>query len=725
MADTFAKARSPLREMFARLTGTRSASGVDNRTSAARDRAAATTIAVVPRAFAELPARERLKWLGWILAGLGLLALVIGIWMLRSIAAGAAAISAATQMQTLSQRIAKSSQQVLVGAPEAANELAESRTQFDQLAAALAAGGAVGSLAVPATTGAPLGPLDAVRVLWKTTSANAETVLKYRQNLTEISRSVRLINDRNPELLDIAEQIVALKLQTNSGVRELSLSGQLVMLTQRMAKNANALLAADILDPESSFELQRDAQTFRQGVSAMLNGSDSPRIAPTRDPETQEKLRELDTNFRGFQAAVATIINNLQSLIGAKDAARALVADSGRLLTATGVLAQAYQTQLAGRRWAYLLLGLVILAALATVLLMARAFREDSERRAVEAAQQADEAARQNRQNQEAILRLMNEMSAVADGDLTVRATVTEDITGAIADSVNYTVEELRALVGRINGAAEEVAKATRNTRANSDRLLAEADTQSRQIQDASSAVLRMARAITDVSTNATRSVTVARQSLSAAEQGAAAAQNSIAGMNEIRGQIQETSKRIKRLGESSQQIGEIVEIISDITERTQVLALNAAIQAASAGEAGRGFTVVAEEVQRLAERSAESTRQIAGLVKTIQSDTYDAVGAMERSTQGVVEGARLSDGAGQALTQIGEVSTRLANLIEEIASTAQHQANAAGAVAGSMQEILAINKQTSEGTRATAHSVDQLSELAAQLRASVANFRI
>ena len=212
---------------------------------------------------------------------------------------------------------------------------------------------------------------------------------------------------------------------------------------------------------------------------------------------------------------------------------------------------------------------------------------------------------------------------------------------------------------------------------------------------------------------------------MAAAEQGAAAVENAISGMNEIRAQIQETSKRIKRLGESSQQIGEIVELISDITERTQVLALNAAIQAASAGEAGRGFTVVAEEVQRLAERSAEATRQIAAIVKTIQTDTLDAVSAMERSTQGVVQGARLSDAAGQALTEIGEVSTRLSGLIEDISVTAQSQAQAAGKVATGMQEILAINKQTTEGTKQTATSVGELAELASELKASVANFKV
>ena len=209
------------------------------------------------------------------------------------------------------------------------------------------------------------------------------------------------------------------------------------------------------------------------------------------------------------------------------------------------------------------------------------------------------------------------------------------------------------------------------------------------------------------------------------AKKGTQAVQDSIKGMNEIRNQIQETSKRIKRLGESSQEIGEIVELISDITEQTNVLALNAAIQAASAGDAGRGFTVVAEEVQRLAERSGEATKQIAAIVKTIQTDTQDAVAAMERSTQGVVEGARLSDSAGTALTEIDRVSRRLAELIEQIASSTSREATLANEVADNIQHIFAGTEQTGEGTRATAQQVRELSSMAEELRESVARFKI
>ena len=319
----------------------------------------------------------------------------------------------------------------------------------------------------------------------------------------------------------------------------------------------------------------------------------------------------------------------------------------------------------------------------------------------------------------------MNELQTVAEGDLTQEATVTEDITGAIADSVNYTVEELRLLVGNVQNTATRVAQTTADVDTTSTQLLAASNEQLHEIRETGRSVVEMAARITEVSVQAQESASVARQSRQAAEGGLLAVQNAIGGMNSIRDQIQETSKRIKRLGESSQEIGEITELISDITEQTNVLALNAAIQAASAGEAGRGFSVVAEEVQHLAERSADATRQIAALVKAIQGDTQSAVAAMERSTQGVVEGAKLSDSAGAALTEIDQVSRRLTELIEEISRSTSREAGLANIVAGNIQHIFAVTEQTGEGTRATAAQVRELSKMAHELRQSVSRFKI
>jgi twitching motility protein PilJ len=676
--------------------------------------------------------RSRMQLLIILLVGLFLAITAVGLLAIRTTNHGTAYVGAAGQMRMLSQRLAKESQQGLQGNAEAFARLKKSRDEFAGLVEALGSGGMVGGAEVPTSGEAVRPALDRVAQLWQKTDKNIALVLSQQKSLISLGNAVKAINTNNPVLLDLAEQVSALKLQSQAGSREISLAGQLVMLTQRMAKNANALLASDVIDPEVTFLLGKDSNTFRDIVAGLMKGSDALRVSATRDAETAEKLKELDAAYVEYRQAVNSILGSLQPLVNAKAAGRSVVVDSEALLTAADELGLAYESELGATRWNYLAMAVALLAAIGVVLFMGKAYRDETGRRTAEQVRLREDAERlrseaesQNKANQEAILRLMNEMGSLADGDLTVQATVTEDITGAIADSVNYTIEELRVLVGRINSAAAQVTSATESAQATSVKLLQAAERQSKEIQEAGASVLKMARAINEVSASASKSVSVARQSLSAAQKGQEAVTNSITGMGEIREQIQETAKRIKRLGESSQEIGEIVELIGDITEQTNVLALNAAIQAASAGEAGRGFTVVAEEVQRLAERSAEATKQIAAIVKTIQTDTHDAVAAMEKSTVGVVEGAKLSDAAGQALSEIGEVSRRLAQLIEEISVTAQAQAQAAGHVATTMQDILSVTKQTTEGTKQTAVSVGQIAKLAQELKGSVANFKI
>ncbi|GAB4290963.1 MAG: hypothetical protein Kow0083_03950 [Methylophaga sp.] len=336
-----------------------------------------------------------------------------------------------------------------------------------------------------------------------------------------------------------------------------------------------------------------------------------------------------------------------------------------------------------------------------------------------------DEMELQNRHNQDAILRLLDEMGDLADGDLTVSATVTEDITGAIADSVNYTIDALRSLVEQINSTTLQVASAAQETQATALHLTDASEHQAQQITEVSSAITQMAGSIEQVSENASLSSEVAKQSVSLAIQGNAAVKKSIHGMDTIREQIQETSKRIKRLGESSQQIGDIVELINDIAEQTNILSLNAAIQAAMAGEAGRGFAVVADEVQRLAERSSNATRQIDALVKTIQSDTSEAISSMEQSTSEVVAGARLSQDAGASLEQIEAVSHQLAELINNITANAKQQAAAAVSTSESMNVIQEITMQTATGTNESAAAIGRLLDLTNELRKSVSGFKL
>jgi twitching motility protein PilJ len=508
------------------------------------------------------------------------------------------------------------------------------------------------------------------------------------------------------------------------------------MLAQRIGKSAGEILggdaAGDAAGSDAAALLGKDLDALRDTAQGLLNGSAELRLTAQRDGPARERLQQLLGQHEQLRGEAAPILGNLQGLAAARQAQAAIAGDAEPLRRGLETLQQALAggSGLGGLNALLGVLGLALMVVAGVGLLLLfvsdqTARSQVLEAQRLEAERQEQEAKRVNDANQAAILRLMNELQTVAEGDLTQQATVTEDITGAIADSVNYTVEELRSLVSQVQTTVARVTDTTEQVEQTSTELLAASTEQLREIRDTGESVLQMAGRINDVSAQAQQSAQVARQSLQASESGLQAVQNSIGGMNSIRDQIQETSKRIKRLGESSQEIGEITELIGDITEQTNVLALNAAIQAASAGEAGRGFSVVAEEVQRLAERSGDATRQIAAIVRTIQTDTQDAVAAMERSTQGVVEGARLSDAAGAALADIDRVTRELAELIERIAEQASREATSANVVAENIQHIFAVTEQTSAGTRSTAQMVRELSRSAEELKASVARFKV
>ena len=671
------------------------------------------------------------------------LALVAGAFFVWLNASQSALVS--TQVQIAgdvlmhSQRIGKAAPNAIQGNVEAFKQLENSRKEINSDLNILLKGGNYQGRNVDKAAAAFEPVLMETAKSWQNSNKASETILLRRKELTGFGQTLQKLNGLSPVLLELTEQISTLKVQGGGSAREISASGQLVMLTQRLGRSANEFLTSEGVNPETAFLLGKDTNTFRDLVDGFLKGSEVLRLSMSKDADTRDKLEELQKTFVDYQGSVSSILGNLQNFIAAKQSEQLLFNENEELKDKLTKLQKAYtseQDSVSISFWLMLVSAAVALLAavgIALVLLQdsrnrakeANERQKDTAAQMMQAQQQEVEAKAANDQNQAAILRLMNELQEVADGDLTVQATVSEDITGAIADSVNYTVEELRGLVGRVTNTAEQVTAASNQAQNISNDLLDASEQQSREISDAGQIVLAMAAEITDVSRSANESAEVARQSVVAAEQGAHAVENAISGMNEIREQIQETSKRIKRLGESSQEIGEITELISDITEQTNVLALNAAIQAASAGEAGRGFSVVAEEVQRLAERSAEATKQIGALVRTIQTDTHDAVAAMEKSTQGVVEGAKLSDAAGTALSEIRSVSNRLAELIQGISLATEQQATSANGVAQNIQHILTITEQTQSGTQQTADSIKQLAMLAEELKNSVSRFRV
>lgn len=624
-----------------------------------------------------------------------------------------------TEMQMLSQRIARSAGQAVQGNVQAFDTLDSAYKKFDANLMLLIEGGS----GLPSSSGQPAEILKDIRKVWDASFRpnnrvpTVQTILDNKQVIATVTQSVNAINTNDAKLLEQTQQLVSVLRDNGATAHEIDLAQQLVLLTQRMAKNANAMLAGEVINPEVVFLLGKDTNTFRETIQGFLEGSDELRLAAARSAEVKDKLQEIKTLFKEFETVVSTFSRNMQNLVKSRYANQTIFKESETLLNESIRLAEAYQSQVGGII-AVIFEVLFIVGALYSLYLLIRVYGAEAQRRRLE-------SERENKRNQEAILRLLNEMSDLADGDLTVKASVTEDLTGAIADSMNYTIDELRKLIYGINKATEQVTLATQQAQATSNELLAAAQRQSEEIVGTNSKVQDMARSISETTNSAVESARVAEQSLTAAEKGTQAVENQIKGMNEIREQIQETAKRIKRLGESSQEIGEIVELISDITEQTNVLALNAAIQAASAGEAGRGFTVVAEEVQRLAERSAEATKQIGAIVKTIQSDTHDAVAAMEVSTQGVVEGAKLSDAAGKALQEIGQVSRELAERIQSISARTVEQREVAESVSQSMNDILNITEQTTAGTKQTAVSIGQLIGLAAELKGSVAGFKL
>ena len=600
---------------------------------------------------------------------------------------------------------------------EARAALSGKAKAFDALVASRAVVTSARSrLAADETASAAARRLGADAALWQRIERSLDSLLASRASLDELDAA-------RAEVLALAPDLLA------------------------AAGNVSSVLPADELainQPHlERFELT--VQTLRQEVRAF--GPDADADAVQRIGDAEQYLAQFIRGLRGEDATLGLVAVGGRAPPGAlvaaddlRERARRAIATVGKAaepLTAAGAAADELDAAAAELLSRYsgtdlgsttvvgagiaerLPLLLTVAALVITALMMFVYHRARDFRRA------AEMQAEQNERNQQAILRLLDELSSLADGNLTVQATVTEDITGAIADSINYAIDALRELVTTVNDSSILVDAAAKQTEGTARHLVRAAETQAKQAAAASESTARMAISIEEVSGNAERCSDVARHSVEVAHKGGEAVRRTIAGMNTIRETIQDTSKRIKRLGESSQEIGNIVELIEEIAEQTNILALNASIEASRAGEASRGFAVVADEVQKLAERSAGATKKIEVLVSTIQSDTNEAVMSMERSTTDVVGGALLAENAGAALDEIEQVSHQIASLVQNISSSSKEQTSVAGAITKNMGVLREISAKTTESTAATSAAISKLSELASQLRRTVAGFTL
>ncbi|RDS84650.1 methyl-accepting chemotaxis protein [Dyella monticola] len=627
-----------------------------------------------------------------------------------------------TQIQVLSQQTAKYALEASGGNSDSFAELENARDAIDSSVQRLVKGDAKTGMKPYADknvtpTGRSVSKLadawsqldgDIGKIL-----SNKAVVLDSSQRADDLSKQLPLLNSNMEQVVNILQQ------RKGSSADEMLGASRQMLLADRIIRRVQEVLQGGDSAQASADGLSRDAQSYGEVLQGLLQGNQSMGVQQLGDANARKILSEMQGDWQKLSDPVSKLVAAANNLAEVKSAGNQASLDSQNVLLRANDLSEQIGL-LPVRRlfpnvwWGVIGAGGAVAFAILLVIQLVgdqrRRFRESTEL---------------NQRNQEAIMRLLDEMGSLAEGDLTVKTTVSEDITGAIADSVNYAIDELRTLVTTINETSEQVSSSAQETQTTARHLADAAKAQAHRISTATTAINQIASSMDDVSKNSAESADVAERSVQIASRGAEVVRETISGMDSIRDQIQETSKRIKRLGESSQEIGSIVELINDIAEQTNILALNAAIQAASAGEAGRGFAVVADEVQRLAERSASATKRIETLVQTIQSDTNEAVNSMEQTTAEVVAGARKAEDAGSALGDIERVSHDLSALIQNISAAARQQSIAATDISQSMNAIQEITSQTSQGASQTAESIGYLAQLASDLRRSVAHFKL
>lgn len=622
----------------------------------------------------------------------------------------------ASQQQVISQQIAVNALAAAAGQAQAFDRLSADQNRFIANLEKYNNGDARRNLPpLPEQFGVEYANLKAS---WSEYDKNVATVVAAKTSIATVSDYVIQINESLPELMSLSDAVVVELVKTEAPRNSIAVAARQRILILSIEHSLNQILNEGEVVMAAADRFATDAAQVETLLLAMIEGNPELGIRKfTGEPVVGSLLQFADL-YSVVRKNVQEILDNSSQIFKVHEAALKIQAISPRLLATTDELLAAIQRgdkrdeifQLIGFGFG----GFSLLLLVLLIIIITR-----------ESQQSLAESLEQNDKNQRAILRLLDEMTNLADGDLSTHTTVTEDITGAIADSVNYSIDALRDLVGTINSSANQVRTAVRKTQNTTGQLAEASDAQASQITAASSAITVISQSMSQVSERAADSAEVARKSVSIAHKGGETVRQTIEGMEIIREQIQETSKRIKRLGESSQEIGDIVNLITEISDQTNILALNAAIQASMAGEAGRGFAVVADEVQRLAERTGDATKQIEALVKTIQADTNEATVSMEQSTTNVVKGAKLTENAGGALDRIEQVSMNLAQRILEISDATRDQAQESVKITETMDVIQQITAKTSEGSNQASESIGELSTMVKEMQKSVAGFKL
>jgi twitching motility protein PilJ len=626
-------------------------------------------------------------------------------------------IRLSSDLQVHSQQLAKSATEAVDGNRSAFMQLGDWVNSMSDAMGALKNGSAVRKLpALPSSTSPTLTDLDE---LWTRMGANAQSILERETMVLDLAAASNSFIGAIPEIQELTDKAIRELTRNGASTQQVFIAGRQLVLSDRVLRHLKEMLRGGTGSVAAADSLKQEIEYLEQTMNALLFGSRSVGVEQVSVASARDALSRAQAVYESARPQLETILVSTSDILAVRGAADEIFADSLGMFVLSRQVADEIQARSQSRLWPSLWSGsLALIIILVAIALMVRSFLGAERRRAVEAGMQ-------NQKNQHAILRLLDEMSSLADGDLTVRATVTDDMTGAIADSVNFAVEQLRELVTGINITARTVSESAQETMDTTGELAAASGQQAEQVREATDTINEMARSFDGMAKRSRESSEVAQRSVAIAHSGSQMVQQTIRGMDTIRDQIQETSKRIKRLGESSQEIGDIVELINGIAEQTNILALNAAIQSASAGGAGRGFAVVADEVQRLAERATNATRRIEMLVQNIQTDTSEAVVSMESTTSEVVAGAEKAEDAGEALKRIESVSKDLSSLIEDISQEAQAQSAVATRIAEQMNSIRDVSIRTSEGSNETAQAMGRLADLVHKLSESVADFKL